>query len=81
MEEVLQEWYANYIKDELLIEILLAANYMDIEPLLILVCAGVASSIKGKSVEEIRTHFNIVNDFTAEEEAQLREENKWVEEE
>ena len=28
--------------------------------------------IKGKSVEEIRKHFNIVNDFTPEEEEQIR---------
>ena len=30
--------------------------------------------------EEIRTTFNITNDFTPEEEAQVREENKWCEE-
>ena len=30
--------------------------------------------------EEIRKTFNIVNDFTPEEEAQVREENKWCEE-
>jgi hypothetical protein len=31
--------------------------------------------IKGKSVEEIRKTFNIVNDFTPEEEEQIRKEN------
>lgn len=35
--------------------------------------------IKGKSPEEIRQTFNIVNDFTPEEEAQIRRENEWVE--
>merc|ERR1719198_1058687 len=29
--------------------------------------------------EEIRKQFNIVNDFTPEEEAQVREENRWCE--
>ena len=37
-------------------------------------------SIAGKSPEEIRRTFNIKNDFTPEEEAQVREENKWCEE-
>ena len=31
--------------------------------------------IKGKSPEEIRKLFNIINDFTPEEEAQIRREN------
>ena len=48
---------------------------MDIKPLLDLACAQVATQIKGKSPEEIREQFNIVNDFTSEE-AQIREENK-----
>jgi S-phase kinase-associated protein 1 len=81
MNEVVQEWYANFVnvEQEVLFELILAANFMDIKPLLDLTCATVASMIKGKSPEEIRKTFNIVNDFTAEEEAQVREENKWCE--
>lgn len=40
---------------------------MNIKPLLDLTCLTVANMIKGKSPEEIRQHFNIVNDFTPEE--------------
>lgn len=36
--------------------------------------------IKGKSPEEIRKTFNIQNDFTPEEEEQIRRENEWAEE-
>ncbi|RHY26913.1 hypothetical protein DYB32_007166 [Aphanomyces invadans] len=61
-------------------EIEKAANYMDIKSLLDLACAKVASMIKGKTPQEIRETFNITNDFTPEEEAQIREENKWCEE-
>jgi len=43
-------------------------------------CRTVASMIKGKQPEEIRKLFNIKNDFTAEEEAQIRRENEWAEE-
>ena len=82
MHEVVQEWYANYVDvdQELLFELILAANYMDIKPLLDLTCATVASMIKGKTPEEIRKHFNIKNDFTPEEEEQVRRENEWCEE-
>lgn len=81
MSEVVQEWYANFVnvEQEVLFELILAANFMDIKPLLDLTCATVASMIKGKTPEEIRKTFNIVNDFTPEEEAQVREENKWCE--
>ena len=63
-----------------LFQLILAANYMDIKSLLDLTCAKVASMLKGKTPEEIQKTFNIVNDFTPEEEAQVREENKWCEE-
>ena len=60
-----------------LFELIVAANYMDIKSLLDLGCAKVATLIKGKSPEDIRRTFNIVNDFTPEEEARIREENRW----
>jgi S-phase kinase-associated protein 1 len=39
----------------------------------------VAVLIKGKQAGELRAMFNISNEFTPEEEAQVREENKWIE--
>jgi S-phase kinase-associated protein 1 len=56
----------------------MAANYMDIQPMLDLCFAKLASYIKNKSVEQIRTNLDIVCDFTPEEEAAVREENKWA---
>ena len=64
----------------MLFEIVMAANYLDIKPLLELSCAKTASLIKGKSVQEIRRFFNIENDFSPEEEQQIMEENRWAEE-
>ena len=82
MADNVQSWYAEFVDldQELLFEIVNAANYMEMKPLLDLTCAAVASLIKGKSPADIRKTFNIVNDFTPEEEAQVREENKWCEE-
>jgi S-phase kinase-associated protein 1 len=59
--------------------ILQASNYLDIKPLLDVGCKTVANMIKGKSPEEIRKTFNITNDFTPEEEEQIRRENEWAE--
>ena len=77
------EWDCDYINlDNMddLIDLVVASNFLDIEGLLNLGCAKIASLIKGKNVEEIRDMFGIENDFTPEEEAQIREENKWAEE-
>ncbi|KAF1793927.1 Major facilitator superfamily domain [Phytophthora cactorum] len=73
MHDVVSDWDANFvdIEQEILFELILAATTWT---------SRVASMIKGKTPQEIRETFNIVNDFTPEEEAQIREENKWCEE-
>lgn len=63
-----------------LFELILAANYLNIQPLLDLTCKTVANMIKGKTPEEIRKTFNIKNDFTPEEEEKVRKDNEWCEE-
>jgi len=81
MQDIVSAWEAAFIdmEQEMLFELILAANYLDIKPLLDLSCAKVATMLKGKTPEEIRRTFNIENDFTPEEEAQIREENRWAE--
>lgn len=70
-----------------------AANYLNIKDLLDLTCLTVANMIKGygtthsvhvspalhhsKTPEEIRKTFNIVNDFTPEEEEEVCSERAW----
>lgn len=66
------------VEQDLIFALIQAANYLDIKGLLDLACAKVASMIKGRSVQEIRDTFNIVaEDFSPEEEAQIREENRY----
>jgi len=77
----IEEWDQKFMQvdQEMLFEIILAANYLDIKPLLDVGCKTVANMIKGKSPEEIRKTFNIQNDFTPEEEEQIKRENEWAE--
>lgn len=78
IDEPIAPWDQEFCKVELstLFELILAANYLDIKPLLDLTCKTVANMIKGKTPEEIRKTFNIKNDFTPEEEEQVRKENE-----
>lgn len=55
----LTEWFVEYLKieQELLIEIILGANFLDINSLLRMACKQVASLIRNKSPEELRELF------------------------
>ena len=57
---VVDQWDATFINSLVqsdLFNVILAANYMDIRPLLNLGCAKIASCIKGKTNEEIKAIF------------------------
>ncbi|XP_044970851.1 SKP1-like protein 1 isoform X4 [Hordeum vulgare subsp. vulgare] len=76
----MKSWDVEFIKVDqaTLYDLILAANYLDIKGLLDLTCQTVADMMKGKTPEEIRKTFNIENDFTPEEEAEIRKENQWA---
>lgn len=62
-----------------LFHLIIAANYLNIKNLLDKSCEKVANMIKGKKKpNEICKAFNIKNDFTAEEEAEILGENSWA---
>lgn len=77
------EWEREYcnpdkIGQPTLFNLILAANYLDIKPLLNLTCKTVANMIKGKTPQEIKELFGVTRDFTPEEEEQVRKENPWL---
>ncbi|KAK1379569.1 hypothetical protein POM88_009170 [Heracleum sosnowskyi] len=76
----LKEFDEGFVKVDqgTLFDLILAANYLNIKGLLDLTCQTVADMIKGKTPEEIRKTFNIKNDFTPEEEEEVRRENAWA---
>ncbi|KAL3723700.1 hypothetical protein ACJRO7_035812 [Eucalyptus globulus] len=79
-DEDLKAWDADFVKVDqaTLFDLILAANYLNIKSLLDLTCQTVADMIKGKTPEEIRKTFSIRNDFTPEEEEEVRRENQWA---
>ncbi|CAN6211440.1 unnamed protein product [Urochloa humidicola] len=79
-DDELKNFDADFVKVDqaTLFDLILAANYLDIKGLLDLTCQTVADMIKGKTPEEIRKTFNIKNDFTPEEEEEVRRENQWA---
>ncbi|CAN0904303.1 SKP1-like protein 11 [Linum grandiflorum] len=55
-----------------------AMDYLNIKELLDLTCRKAAHMISEKTTEEMRKIFNIKNDFTPEEEANIRIDNRWA---
>jgi S-phase kinase-associated protein 1 len=82
MKDVVDEFSAGFINElELndLIDLTVAANFMEIQSLLDLCTAKIASMCKDKSEEEIFKTFGITDQFTEEERAKVKEENQWLE--
>jgi S-phase kinase-associated protein 1 len=81
LKDVTSEWYAAFIDldDDTVQDIILAANFLDIKELLALSCAKMGSVIRGLTIPEFRKRFNIVNDFTPEEEAEPFDEARLAE--
>lgn len=61
-----------------LCEFLSAVNSLDIKPLFELISCKFATMLQGKNAEQMRTHFSITCDYTKEELAKIKEENKWT---
>ncbi|KAL9305641.1 unnamed protein product [Arabidopsis thaliana] len=77
----LDSWDAKFMEKldlETIFKIILAANYLNFEGLLGFASQTVADYIKDKTPEEVREIFNIENDFTPEEEEEIRKENAWT---
>jgi S-phase kinase-associated protein 1 len=74
-------WDADLIdnlENDVIFKLIDCVNKLDIERLLELAVAKLATLIRGQSTESLRKMFNIVNDFTPEEEAKVIEDNKWA---
>ncbi|AEE80002.1 SKP1-like protein 13 [Arabidopsis thaliana] len=81
-KDELKKWDAEFMKaleqSSTLFDVMLAANYLNIKDLLDLGCQTVADMITGKKPDEIRALLGIENDFTPEEEEEIRKENQWA---
>jgi S-phase kinase-associated protein 1 len=80
LSELVSEWDVQYIdlEQEQLFKVILAANYLDIPPLLDLGITKFCCMIKDKGVDEIKEMLNIEKDITPEEERLVREKNDWI---
>mmetsp|Transcript_30582 Transcript_30582/g.34886 ORF Transcript_30582/g.34886 Transcript_30582/m.34886 type:complete len:168 (+) Transcript_30582:109-612(+) len=79
-EIVSQQWYRSFVESkdrDTVFNLLTAANYLGIKPLLDLTCLRVTFELTGKNAEEIREILNLPV-LTPEEEATARKEHKWI---
>ena len=78
MRDVTTQFYADFVDldDDPLQDLIMAANWLDIKDLLALCCAKMGTMIRDLSISQFREKFNIVNDFTPEEEAETFDNDK-----
>lgn len=80
---VKQTWYSNFITKDvdhsLLIDIISAANFLSIQPLLKLAALAMSLRINGKSPDSLRPMFGISNNLDdPQQKARVMKENEWV---
>lgn len=78
----IDQWDRDFfaVDQAILLNLINAAYYLNLQVMLEIGCHVVADLIKDKTTEEIREYLEIENDFTPEEEEALRKENAWIQE-
>lgn len=79
-EELIRKFDAEFVNIDRkkLFGLINAANFLNMPCLLELTCQRTADLIKDMMPEQVREVFGIENDFTPEEEAEVRNENAWA---
>ena len=84
MKKITDAYSADFVDKltiEELVDIISAAHYMKIYPLLDLCCAKMVALCKGKSEEDIFKIFGIPKDyFKPEDKEKIKANNKWIDE-
>lgn len=82
----LEPWMRDFIrareakKKTNIYAMIMALNYLDSGYVLSIAQEYVAEQMRGMTPTDLRAKFNIVNDFTPEEESEIRRENQWLNE-
>lgn len=71
------EFFSGLHQSELF-EMICASNYLNAAVLLDASCAFLAGLMRNKTPDELRATFNIKNDFTPQEEEEIRRESEWA---
>ena len=80
-EAVTEPWHAeiiNGVTEDVLTDIITAANYMDSKGIFDLCCAKFATMFKGKTIEELKQRYGVTEDMTPEMEEKILKENPWI---
>ncbi|PIA62089.1 hypothetical protein AQUCO_00200231v1 [Aquilegia coerulea] len=79
-KEKLEEWDYEFVDldRDALYNLLAGAMYLNIESLVDLAAQEFADMIKNQPIEKMREILGIENDFTPEEEAEIRQKNIWA---
>ena len=77
----LEDWdrkLVDCLSQDALFNLTEASDSLIMDGLLDLTCCKIADLMKGKTIDEMRKMFNIKNDFTKEQEQEIRREHAWA---
>ena len=76
---LLQEWETEFIyySDSATLQLIMATEYLGLQPLLDLLCNEMHLRLRGLTPDEVRARFEITNDLTPVERAEIIKLNEW----
>ncbi|KLO05571.1 E3 ubiquitin ligase SCF complex, Skp subunit [Schizopora paradoxa] len=77
----MEEWDREFLERHITIifRLSIAADYLDIRPLLDVICKFIVYKTRGKNPYQNRKFFRIESDWSPEEAKQIMKENGWIE--
>ncbi|XP_026429511.1 SKP1-like protein 4 [Papaver somniferum] len=73
-----QEFIDGLESDQVLFDLIFAANYLGIRNLMECTCQVVAGKLREMTPEQVRAYLRIENDYSPEQEAKVRADNAWA---
>ncbi|KAK2951820.1 putative S-phase kinase-associated protein 1 [Blattamonas nauphoetae] len=80
MSDKIDTYFVQFLdmKEDLFFSVVAAASFLEIEPLLDLLCQRIAVDMKGHDAKHLRSKYHIENDLTTDQVKEIKQKRQWM---